>query len=358
MPPKNNKLISFQKMKSFVFFSLIISLIFLLVYIIKPFFYPLFWATIIAIMFYPTHKKILNKIKKPNLSASISLLLVLITIFLPLTIISIMVINKSVDLYNVASDSGLFTTNTVENISQKLSGTIFEPYLEIIKNDWTSYVTEFTKKFSSTILNTIKNLTQNSFRLLFMLFIMFYTLFYLFKDGQKILDHLMYISPLGTKNEKMLYEKFTSATRATLKSTLIVGTIQGSIGGILFWFVGIKGAFIWGVLMTLLSLIPAIGPFVVWMPVGLISLALGNIWQGIVILIFGFFVISTVDNLLKPPLIGKDIQIHPLLILFSTLGGLLLFGLAGFVIGPIVSALFIAVLSIYEENYKHELDKN
>ena len=185
-----------------------------------------------------------------------------------------------------------------------------------------------------------------------------YSLYFFFKDGPKILSRIMHLSPLGDQYEKMLYERFTSTARATLKGTFIVGSIQGIIGGILFWLTGVEGALIWGVIMIALSLIPGIGSFLIWMPTGIIMLALGNLWQGLTILLVGAFIISTIDNLIRPPLVGKDIQMHPLIVLFSTLGGIFLFGISGFVIGPVLAALFIAVMSIYEEHYKRELNDN
>ena len=172
-----------------------------------------------------------------------------------------------------------------------------------------------------------------------------------------MLERVMQLSPLGDKYESMLYERFTSTARATLKSTFIIGGIQGFLGGILFWIAGLEGALVWGVIMAVLSIIPAVGPFIVWLPAGIIMLALGNGWEGLAILIGGF-VISFVDNLLRPPLVGKDTEMHPLVVLFATLGGLLLFDVSGFVIGPILAALFLSVVSIYHYYYRNELQNN
>jgi len=169
---------------------------------------------------------------------------------------------------------------------------------------------------------------------------------------------LAHLSPLGNKYENMLYQRFTSTVRSTLKSTLVIGGIQGTMGGLLFWATGVQGAFVWGVIMVILSIIPAIGSFLVWFPAGLIMIALGNVWQGLTVLIVGTVLISNIDNFLRPKMIEKDIQMHPLLVLFSTLGGLALFEISGFVIGPVVAALFLAVLAIYDQYYKLELKKN
>ena len=158
----------------------------------------------------------------------------------------------------------------------------------------------------------------------------------------------MHLSPLGDKYETLLYKKFTSTTKATLKGTLIIGGVQGFLGGITFWIAGIEGAFVWGIMMLIVSIIPAIGPFLIWFPATIILLAIGNIWQGI------FYTVSWGDT----PDVGKDAGLHPLIVLFSTLGGLLVFGISGFIIGPVIAALFLSIITIYNEYYRKELKNN
>ena len=185
---------------------------------------------------------------------------------------------------------------------------------------------------------------------------MAYTLFYFIRDGEKFLRKIMYLCPLGDNHEVMFYNKFTSTARATLKGSLVIGIVQGLIGGLLFYFVGIKGALIWGLVMMALSIL--IGCYLVWVPAGIIMLLLGNLWQGIAILAVGVLIISTIDNIIRPWLVGKDTQMHPLLVFLSTLGGILVFGLTGFIIGPVITSLLMAFWEMYEHYYKTELDNN
>ena len=353
--PKNEK-VNFSTMRSAFFFGLIIILTIAMLYLIRPFFYPIFWAAVLAILFYPIYSWLDKHIKLPRLSSVFVLVLVIVTIFLPLTLLSILIVNESIELYTrVSRGDGLI--NNVQGATAWLESTPLAPYVENIKTEWTGYATNATKVISIFLFNNVKNLTQVSVKFVFMLFIMFYTLFFFFKDGPRLLKFLMRVSPLGDKYEAMLYQKFTSTARATLKSTLIVGGLQGTLGGIFFWIAGIQGALVWGIIMIALSVVPAIGSFVIWLPAGIIMLALGNTWQGLVILIGGLF-ISTIDNIIRPPLIGKDTQMHPLIILFTTLGGIFLFGISGFVIGPIIASLFLAIISIYNCYYHGELDNN
>jgi predicted PurR-regulated permease PerM len=307
-------------------------------------------------MLHPFYKKINSFIKLPSVSSIISVILVIVIIFLPLVLISILLVQQSVVLYN--SFSGTNIASNVQGLAVWLQGTPLAPYIETAREQWTGYAANAAKAISLFLFENLKNITQNSVRFIFMVFIMFYTLYYFFKDGENMLNKIMHLSPLGDKYEKMLYDRFRSTSAATLKGTFIIGGIQGLIGFVLFWFTGIEGAFVWGVIMVALSIIPAIGSFIIWMPAGIIMLALGNIWQGVTILLVGTLLISMIDNVLRPPLVGKDTEMHPLVILFTTLGGIVLFGISGFIIGPIIAALFLSIMSIYNHYYKSELAKN
>lgn len=359
MPKVNKTKLGFSKMRSSFFFALIIILGIAILYIFRPFVYPIFWAAIIAMMFYPFYRWLNGHLKAPNLSSAVTLVIVMVTIFLPLIGLSTLIVNESFNLYQSVSKWDL--SEPLKNTTNWLSSTPLSPMVEQVKAEWVVYAADATKIVSVFLFNNLEGITQNSIRVLrfvFMLFIMFYALFYFLKDGEKMLKRLMHLSPLGDIYEKMLYEKFRSAARATLKGTFIVGSIQGILGGILFWATGIEGALIWGVVMTALSIIPAIGSFIIWLPAAIVMLALGNIWQGITILLVGTFLISTIDNLLRPLLVGKDIQMHPLLVLFSTLGGIIMFGISGFIIGPVIASLFVAIVAIYDHHYRNELQNN
>lgn len=355
MPVKNK--MDFKKVQTLFFFSMIIIFAITVLYIFQPFFYPIFWAAVIAITFYPTYLYLERFIKIPTLSALITLLIVVALVFIPLFVIGILLVNESALLYTKLAESNLF--GSVQNISTHLDQIpLIGPYLDQAGAQGSSYATSAAKNISLFLFNNIKDITQNSIRFILLFFVMIYTLFFFLKDGKRMLSRLMHLCPLGDTYEEMLYERFTSTARATLKGTIIIGIIQGALGGILFALTGIEGALIWGILMILLSLIPGIGSAIIWLPAGIIMLALGNVWQGVTILAVGMFVISLIDNLLRPALVGKDTQMHPVLILFSTLGGIALFGISGFIIGPVLTALFLAVVSIYEHYYKKELQNN
>ncbi len=355
MPTKGK--MDFQKIKTKFFFGLILIFAIGFLYLTAPYSYSIFWAAIFAIMFYPLYTFIVHHIKMPNLGAAITTVIAFVSVLLPLFAIGLLLLNEASNLSTKFAASEQF--GSMEQLRESASDIpyigsyINENFLQIQEK-----VINGAKDISLWFVKNLGTITQYSFGFFFSLFIMFYTLFYFLKDGKEFLHKLLYLSPLGDEYEEMLYARFTSTARATLKGTFIIGGIQGMLGGILFWLTGIEGALIWGVMMILLSIIPAAGSALVWVPAGIIMLLLGNTWEGLTILLFGGLVISTIDNLLRPTLVGRDIQMHSLLVLFSTLGGIARFGITGFVIGPIITALFLSIISIYEHYYQKELKKN
>ncbi len=355
MPVKNK--MDFKKVQTLFFFAMILIFAIAVLYIFQPFLYPIFWAAVLAITFYPVYLYLERFVKIPTLSALITLLMVVALVFIPLFVIGMLLINESALLYSRLAESNLF--GNVQDLTNNLNHLPYiGRYIDTAGLEGSTYATNAAKNISLFLFNNIKDITQNSIQFILLFFVMIYTLFFFLKDGKRMLTRLMHLCPLGDVYEEMLYQRFTSTARATLKGTIIIGTIQGTLGGILFAVTGIEGALIWGILMILLSLIPGIGSAIIWLPAGIIMLGLGNIWQGVTILAVGMFVISLIDNILRPALVGKDTQMHPILILFSTLGGIAFFGISGFIIGPVITALFLAVVSIYEHYYKKELQDN
>jgi predicted PurR-regulated permease PerM len=179
------------------------------------------------------------------------------------------------------------------------------------------------------------------------LFVMLYLLFFLFRDGERLVGRIRHALPLPAQQLDQLLLKFKVVIRATVKGNLVIALLQGALGGLMFWLLGISGALLWAVVMAFASLLPAVGAGLVWIPVALYLLATGAIWQGVTLIAFGALVIGMVDNLLRPILVGKDTKLPDYVVLISTLGGIEVFGLNGFVIGPVIAAMFIAVWDLY-----------
>jgi predicted PurR-regulated permease PerM len=184
------------------------------------------------------------------------------------------------------------------------------------------------------------------------LFIMLYAMFYFLRDGRAILEKIFYYTPLNHADEVQVLERFTSVTRATIKGTLVIGIVQGALAGIGFWFVGLDGAAFWGTLMAVLSIVPGIGAALIWVPAVIYLFIIGQTLTATLLLVWCAVVVGTIDNLLRPKLVGKDAKMPDLLILVGTLGGLFLFGPIGFIIGPLVCGLFLTVWDIYGATFK------
>ena len=349
---------NFSRFKNLTFFVALILVSGVLIYILRPFVYPILWAAIIAGIFYPAYNKIKSKINNANISSLITIILVFIIIIVPVTLLSGLIVKESSDIYDSLKNNQASIIETAKEVISWIQNNPVTDKFNINEQAITAKLTETATEVTDKILQAAKNLTGYSITFLAMFIIMFYTLFFFLKDGEKLLKKLAHLSPLGEKHEIMMYKKFTSTTRAVLKGSLIVGAVQGLLAGLLFYFTGIEGALIWGIITMLFAVIPGFGSYVIWLPAALIMFVLGNVWQGVLIILVGALLISTIDNFLRPVLVGKDTQMHPLLILFSTLGGLLLFGISGFVIGPVVAALFLSLWEMYEQYYQQDLDKD
>ena len=195
------------------------------------------------------------------------------------------------------------------------------------------------------------NIGQNAFQFILNLSLMLYLAFFFLRDGQRLVFMLIQALPLGDERERFLFAKFAEVTRATVKGNLVVAIVQGALGGVGFWFLGIPAAFLWSVMMAIASLIPALGAALIWAPVALYMMLTGDLVHGIILAVYGVGVIGLVDNILRPILVGRDTKLPDYVVLLSTLGGLALFGIDGFVVGPLIAALFTAFWGIFMREF-------
>ena len=208
---------------------------------------------------------------------------------------------------------------------------------------------------SRFLINSLSSATTGTVQFLFMLMIMLYSMYFFLIDGGKLLDRILYYLPLEDEEERRLLDKFSSVTRATLKGTAVIGVLQGGLAGLAFAVVGIPSALFWGTLMVVLSIIPGIGTGLIWVPAAVILIAGGSLAKGIGLAMFCGLVVGSIDNVLRPRLVGKDTQMPDLLILLGTLGGIMMFGVLGLILGPIVAALFVTVWEMYGVVFKDVL---
>lgn len=333
--------------RTFLLFLFIVTVGFLM--ILKPFFGTIFWACAITVIFYPMQTRLLKRFKgRTNTSALLTLTACILIVVLPVTMLVSSVVAEGAAYYKKLESGEVDPTQYIEQVRTAFPAV--QQALDRVGIDFAK-VKEGALNVSMSagkwLAQNALNIGQDTFKLLLNICLMLYLTFFLLRDGNYLLELLIRALPLGDARERMLFAKFGEVTRATIKGNLVIAAIQGTLGGLIFWALGIPGALLWGVVMAVLSLIPAVGPAIVWIPVSIYLFATGDNVKGIILVAFGAGVIGLVDNILRPILVGRDTKLPDYIVLLSTLGGLALFGINGFVIGPLVAALFIAFWGIF-----------
>jgi predicted PurR-regulated permease PerM len=324
-------------------------------YIMKPFIYALFWAIVLAGLFMPVYKKVEEKLHRPTLSATIVLVLICLIFILPLVFIASLLLKESMDIYQGISNGDSQINVYIQKLTELIKHNPYKDVLNLGDAAFAEKIMDLSKSIAGYFFENLKNFTQNMLQFIAQLGVMLYALFYFIRDGEKFLETILRLLPLENDRDRILLNHFKKTANSTLKVTLIIGGIQGTLGGLLFLFTGIQGAILWGIVMIITAVIPVVGCALVWAPAGIFMIITGNLWTGIFILAFGSLVISMVDHFLRPILLGNDVSMHPLLIFLSTIGGIIVFGFTGFIIGPIIMSLVVAVWSMYEEYYLKEI---
>lgn len=337
------------------FFTLFIAAGVGVYFVFQPFFTAIIAAAVLTVLLKrPYHR--LEKIFRGHrvVSALLTCLFAIFIIVTPLVGISVLVV-KEVNHLSQELNSGTGIQTYLDKAYIQIENTRFLGGLVDESSFSQERILDDMKKITSSLPGFAQKAYSGISSFIFWIFILFFTLFYFLIDGKKALRYMMEMSPLKDDHDRQLIAKFTSISRATLKGTFVVGIIQSALGGIAFLIAGVPSPIIWTLVMLLFSVIPMVGTAIIWIPAGIILLLTGAIWQGIFVLLFGALVISTIDNILRPKLVGKDTQMHPLLIFFATIGGIALFGLPGFVIGPIIISLFVALAEIYRTEFRVQL---
>ncbi|NQV93476.1 AI-2E family transporter [Candidatus Kaiserbacteria bacterium] len=352
---EHSHLARFLTIQNILFFGLLAFGTVAFIWLIQDFIMPIFWAVVLAIVFNPVQNKWLAIIKNKTASSVLTLLTIVIILFVPLWVVGGLVVQESLDVYSRFSSESIELSHI--NFTNHTNGA-FE-YLEtygIKKETVQEKLTTLAQAISGWLARQAIVFGQATFSVVIGFLLMMYVLFFLLRDGPKIGKTLFHILPLGDEREEGLFINFTLITRSIFKGTLVIAVLQGTVGGVLFWIAGINGVLLWATIMTLLSVIPAIGPAIIWLPAGILLVLSGALWQGILILVGGVVIISLIDNILRPILVGRDVKIPDAIILISTLGGLTLFGITGFIIGPIIAGFFLSMWKIFEVDYRDELE--
>lgn len=334
------------------FLGLVVALTVLMFLVLSGFFQPIFWAALMGVLFQPTQNWFEQKVGgRVSLAAVMTLFVILVTVLVPTLLIASAVAEQGLQLYQNLQEGEVNPGAILERVERSLPVEVVA-MLEragIVPETLQSRISQAALDASGFIAGLAVSVGQNVGRFAAMFFVMLYLLFFVLRDGSTMLEKAMWALPLGDQRERDLFGKFAEVGRATIKGTLVVGAVQGMLGGIIFAILGIQGAVFWGVVMIFLSILPAVGATLVWLPAALFLLVGGAVVKGLILVLYGFLVIGLADNILRPLLVGRDTKMPDWLILVSTLGGLTTFGISGFVIGPIVAAMFLAVWTMFGE---------
>lgn len=332
--------------------------------VVTPFYSAVLWAVVFAIIFFPLHIRIARGLNgHKNIAAGISVLSCLCLVIVPGLVVLTSLINQASQIYQRVQSGDIDLPGLLQKLENAMPLFIRE-YVESVDAEGLGQMRE---SVSSAVLGggsffagRALSLGQSTLEFFLSFGIMLYLLFFLFRDGRELAQTIRRAIPLNDNHTRQFAGKFTSVVRATVRGNVIIAVVQGFIGGMTFWALDLKPALLWGVAMSLFSLLPAVGAALIWIPAAAYLALLELWWQAIVLTLVGIFIIGLVDNLLRPPLVGQETKLPDYIVLISTLGGISLIGINGFVVGPMVAALFIAAWSIFvaERQFPEEKDRD
>ncbi|WP_332745719.1 AI-2E family transporter [Hydrogenophaga sp.] len=319
-------------------------------WILLPFYGTVLWGSIIALMFTPLYRWLLPRMNhRRTRAALVTMGAALIVVVMPAVLVLVSLVREAGQMFKRIQSGELNPALMLRGLFDALPDSL----ISFLRRFGLGNFDQVQRKFnallsqgSELIATHTFNVGQDVFTLVISLFITLYLAFFLTRDGASIVRAIRMAIPLPPDHKQELLDRFGTVLRATVKGNLVVALVQGALGGLAFWALGVKGVLLWSVLMAALSLLPAVGAGLVWLPVALYLFAMGQVWQGTALVAYGVFVIGLADNVLRPLLVGKDTGMPDYLVLITTLGGIAVMGINGFVIGPTIAAMFVAIWHI------------
>ena len=327
------------KISRYVFIALLLILLYLALRLVQPFFTYIFLGLILIVAVYPFYTWFTKRIKHKRLSSIIAIVLILLILIIPSFFAVSALVKQTVSFINIADEGAL---DNVNNYVVSILG----PKADITDNinKFLVNVKDFIARSAFVIAGSVADIVLG-------LFIMFFIMYYGFVEGEKWLSQISDVIPFNKHRRKKLVKEIKDVTQAVIYGQIFVAVLQGTLGGIGFFIVGIKNPVFWGFVMTILAFLPVVGTGLIWFPAAFIELANKDIIGGIFLLVYGFFIVAGIDNIIRPRIISGRGRIHPIVALIGVLGGLKVFGFLGIIIGPLIAALFIKMAEFFYEDY-------
>ena len=329
-----------------------------LLLIVSSFIGALLWAALAALLFQPLFQRLLRRWpERRTMAAAVSLLIITVAVVIPALIVASLVIDQSVGVYaqmrsgNI--DFALYFHQVHDALPDRIQNLVDRSGFDSFERVQAK-LSQAVSSSVSTIARQALSIGANAASFLLAFGVGLYVTFFLLRDGDSIGPAVVRALPLRRDVAERLSDKFVAVVRATIKGSGVVALVQGALGAATFWIVGVPAALLWGVLMAITALLPAVGPAIIWTPVAIYLLATGAIWQAVVVILSGVFVIGLADNILRPILVGRDTGLPDWMVLVTTLGGIDLIGLSGIVVGPLAGALFMTGWQILTEDRRAE----
>lgn len=342
-----------RNIENIAFFIVLFGVTIAFYAVVEDYLLTVFWAAIFAVLAFPLNLRMRDWLGgRRNLAAMLTLLVIVPAVILPLVVLGGGMGREAATLYANVRSGAIDPTAPLQWLSEQVP--TFSERLQTLGVDLDDVRRQLASAAASAsgwLAGFALAVGQNFMKLIALATLMLYVLFFFLRDGEALIGHLVRVLPLGDEREQRFFRRFAEVARATVKGTFIVGALQGFLGGLMFWALGLPGPVLWGMVMGVLSMLPLVGAIIVWGPVAIYFGTEGDWFRCLTLVLVGGGVIGSVDNFLRPILVGRDTRMPDYLILLSSLGGIGLLGLSGFIIGPMIAALFITSWEIFEEDF-------
>src|SRR6185295_19433131 len=347
-----------RKLSRWFFIAVLLGTALVFFRMVRIFFVPVLLAAVFATLFYPLYEAFLRIFRgRKTLASFFCCFVLLLGLIVPIYVVADLVAREAAEFYRTSQDQ---ITKFFEKGAEGPLGWVRTlPLVRDLPLDQINLqnaLKNVVASASDTAVALIKKTSQGTIQVIVLLFITLFTMFYFFRDGKVLVRRIRSLIPLDREYKDAIVARFSAVARATVKGTLLIALVHGTLSGLTLWIFGVGSPILWGVVATLMALVPMVGVWLVLYPAAFIQIATGHLWQGIGILLVTVLIIVNVDNLMRPRLVGQETGMHDLMVFFSTLGGLAMFGPAGLIIGPMIAALFLSLLDIYSADFREQLE--